>query len=447
MENFKSTFGTLDNERGTYYFTTTQSGLIVGLLSIGNLIGSLAAGPLADRVGRRIPTWLACLSYAVGAVVQISAQRHWYQIALGRGIGGIGVGGLSVLAPLASSESSPTNVRGLIVSCYQMSITLGICLASLINLGTEQIDSTASWRVVIGLDFLWVLLLTVGLIFVPESPKYAFRNGKPEQAKSIMATLLGVDQNHPGVVQELKEMEANLKAEQSQESAAPWWEAFRSREVRRRTLLATGILSFQQLTGANFFFYYGTTVFDSTGIKNSYITQAILGVVNVVCTVPGLYFAQKYSRRLCLVLGALWMAFFFIIYSTVGQFALDRQDPQRTPGAGAALIAFTALFIAGFASTWGPLSWGEAALVCPARCRATSASTATAVYWMWSFLLAYFTPAITARIDYLYGYVFSACCLAMSLMAHLTLIESQGRTLEEIDTLYRERYGKVNSGL
>ncbi|KAK0636415.1 high-affinity hexose transporter HXT6 [Bombardia bombarda] len=438
MENFKQAFGTFDDVTGKYFFSSTRSGLIVGLLSIGNLLGALVAGPVADRLGRKLPTAIACLVYMVGVIVQISSRDHWYQVALGRWTGGLGVGALSILVPLATSETSPTNARGLVVSGYQMAVTMGICLASLVNLGTETIQSSASWRITIGLDFLWVGALLLGLLFVPESPKYLFGIGQRDKARTIMAGLMRVQENHPILLREMNEMEDRLRVEQMHKSV-PWWHAFRSREVIVRTLLATGILSFQQLTGANFFFYYGTTIFAATGISNSYITQVILGVVNVVCTVPGLYFAQKLSRKRCLVFGALWMAIWFIIYASAGQFWLDQETPSNTPGASALLIAATALFIAGFASTWGPISWGEATLVCPAHTRATSASMATAVYWMWSFLLAFFTPAITARIHYFYGYVFSGCCLAMALMVQLFVIDSQGRTLEEIDSLYSKR--------
>ncbi|KAK7926622.1 monosaccharide transporter [Apiospora marii] len=442
MASFKQAFGTWDVEMGKYLFSSTRSGLIVGLLSIGNLFGALMAGPLADRLGRKLPIILACFIYCVGAIVQITSQYAWYQVALGRWTGGLGVGALSTLVPLASSETSPTNIRGLVVSSaknyesgYQMSVTLGILTASLVNLGTESLPSSAAWRITMGLDFVWVSMLLLGLVFVPESPKYLFVTGKREDTTAIIASLMGVQDDHPVLVQELGEMEASLQAERSGISV-DWKQILRDRQIRSRILLATGILSFQQLTGVNFFFYYGTSVFAGTGISNSYITQVILSLVNVLCTVPGLYFAQQLRRKRCLFLGALWMALFLVVYASTGRFWLDQGFPQRTPAASGVLIGSTALFIAGFASTWGPISWGEAAIVCPAQCRATSASFATAVYWMWSFLIAFFTPAITARISYAYGYVFGGCCLLMALMVHVCLVESQGRTMEEVDAMY-----------
>jgi SP family sugar:H+ symporter-like MFS transporter len=316
---------------------------------------------------------------------------------------------------------------------------LGIFVSSVINFATERLMSPASWRITMGFDFLWVSLLAFGLFFLPESPKYVFQTGQPDRARAIMARLLGVEEDHQIVQREMRDMETT-STKQSHKGER-WWQPFRSRSVCARTLLAAGVLSFQQLTGVNLFFYYGTSIFAATGISNGYAIQMIISAVNVVCTIPGLYFAQNFSHRRCLVLGALWMAVCFTVYASVGHFGLEKDDPSQTPTAGAVMIASTALFIAAFATTWGPLSWGEATAVCPANCRATCASIATAVFWVWSFLLAFFTPTITAQIDYLYGYVFGGCCILAALMVQAFLLESRGRTLEEIDSMYSERLG------
>jgi SP family sugar:H+ symporter-like MFS transporter len=253
-----------------------------------------------------------------------------------------------------------------------------------------------------GLDFLWGSLLMIGMLFLLETPKYAFSKGDPARAKSIMARMLGVDEQHPVLQKEMRELQDKLNTEQHTaivDEDKPWWSVFQSKEVCLRTLLAVGIMSFNQRTGANFLYYYGTTIFTTTGISNGYVIQIIISAVNVVSTVPGLYFAQKLSHRQCLIVGALWMSACFLVFSSVGQFSLDKTDPSTTPAAGGIMITATVLFIAAFASTWSPLSWGEASLVCPAHCRATCASIATACLWIWGFLLAFFTPIITASIQ------------------------------------------------
>ena len=126
----------------------------------------------------------------------------------------------------------------------------------------------------------------------------------------------------------------------------------------------------------------------------------------------------------------------FLVFASLGHFALDRDAPERTPKIGGAMIAFACLFIAAFASTWGPMVWTTTSEMFPSRYRAQCMAVSTASNWTWNFLLAYFTPYITAAIDFRYGYVFAACCAAASVTVYFFLIEAQGRTLEEIDNMY-----------
>ena len=295
------------------------------------------------------------------------------------------------------------------------------------------------------MDFLWALLLGLGLLPFPESPKYVYRNGYTEQAKSTMSKLLGVPVNHTVIAKELGEMKEKLELEEA-DGDQHWWKAFTGPRMVYRTLLGIAILSFQQLCGANYFFYWGTTIFTATGLSNSYVTQIILGAVNVFCTIPGLYLVQHFSHRKCLIIGGLWMSMCFIIFASVGHFALNQEDPAKTPKAGAAMICFACLFIAAFASTWGPLSWGESAALYPARYRATCMAVGTASLWIWNFAIAFFTPLITASIDFRYGYVFAGCCFAMATTVYFFLLESQGRTLEELDSMYLLRVKPWKSG-
>lgn len=184
---------------------------------------------------------------------------------------------------------------------------MGILFANIVNWGTERIQNTASWRIPMGLGFLWAIVLGVGILFFPETPKHAFRRGRAEEAKKTMTKLLGVSDNHRKVAMELHEMKEALDAEQAG-GKHPWWEVFTGPRMAYRTLLGIVLQAFQQLTGANFFFYYGTTIFVATGLNNSFTTQIILGTVNVVCTFPGLYFVEKYGRRISLILGGAWMS-------------------------------------------------------------------------------------------------------------------------------------------
>ncbi|KAL1999756.1 hypothetical protein VTN02DRAFT_4073 [Thermoascus thermophilus] len=435
MTNYKERYGQRHSD-GTYYFSNVRSGLIVALLSIGTLIGSLVAAPIADRIGRKWSITFWCVILHVGLIVQISApNRHWWQVMIGRFITGFGVGAASLVVPMYQGESAPRHVRGAMVCSYQLFITLGIFVANCINYGTESMKSTASWRIPLGLTHVWALILGLGIILFPESPRFDFRHGRVEKAKNTMAKLYGVHPNHRVIIQELAEIKEQFDAEMAT-SDEPWYEMFRAPRMLYRIILGVLLQALQQLTGANYFFYYGTTVFNGAGISNSYVTQMILGGVNFGTTFGGLYVIEHFGRRKSLITGAVWMFVCFMVYASVGHFSLNINDPPATPGAGKAMVVFACLFITGYATTWGPMIWAIIAEIYPSRYRARAMSIATASNWLWNFLISFFTPFITGDIDFEYGYVFAGCLFLAVLVVYFGVLEGKGKTLEEIDMMY-----------
>lgn len=157
-----------------------------------------------------------------------------------------------------------------------------------------------------GISFLWVLILGVGIIFFPESPRYDFRHGRVENASKTMARLYGVPENHRVVVEELTEIRVKHEEELLHQNQK-WWEIFTAPRMAYRITLGVVLQALQQLTGANYFFYYGTIIFKATGINNSYVTQMILGGVNFGTTFLGLYVVEHFGRRRSLIFGAGWM--------------------------------------------------------------------------------------------------------------------------------------------
>ena len=321
------------------------------------------------------------------------------------------------------------------LSSYQLFITLGIFIANCVNFGTEALEDTSSWRIPLGITFLWGLLLGFGILFFPESPRYDYRHGKIDRAKETMTKLYGVPENHRVVVHEFLEIKEQFEAEEAQ-GPVNWYEMFSAPKMARRIALGVALQALQQLTGANYFFYYGTTVFNGAGISNSYVTQMIMGGVNFGTTFGGLYIIEHFGRRKSLIAGALWMFICFMIYASIGHFVLNIEQPEQTPGAGKAMVVFACLFITGFAMTWGPMIWAIVAEIYPGRYRARAMALATASNWLWNFLLAFFTPFITGDIDFAYGYVFAGCLIVAAATVYFFVIEGQGRTLEEMDTMY-----------
>ncbi|KAF4627864.1 hypothetical protein G7Y89_g10289 [Cudoniella acicularis] len=322
MNVFLQRFGELGPVTETsptgYYFSNVRSGLIVGLLSIGTLIGCLIAGPLANKFGRRacIPPW--CLVFCIGVTIQMSVdQGQWVGIAIGRWVAGLGVGALSVLVPLYMAETSPAPVRGAVISCYQLFITIGIFTADCINYGTESMTSTASYRVPMGIGYLWALSS-------PSPPRHDWNHSRSSRARTTMSKFYGLLETHPMIVHETAEIEKVMAATAGNH---PWYEALTGPRMFYRVALAMALQMLQQLTGANYFFYYGTSIFKGVGIDNSYVTAMILGGVNVGSTFLGVYMARHCRRRESLYIAALWQFICFIIFASVGQF-LYKNAPE-----------------------------------------------------------------------------------------------------------------------
>lgn len=244
MDNFLHKFadeGTQQNPK----FSNSREGTIVGLLSIGTLVGSLAAGPLADFTGRKICIVILNCVFIVGVIVQITTIDEWYQIAIGRWVAGLGVGGLSILTPMYQAETAPRQIRGGLVSTYQLFITLGIFLANVINYGTETIHSSSSWKITMGIGFIFPVIMAVGIMFLRESPRWDYRKGNIDRARATVAKSYGVGENHVEVRREMREIKEKFDAETAGGIKHPWYEIFSKSSIFESSLLSRLFIRFQ----------------------------------------------------------------------------------------------------------------------------------------------------------------------------------------------------------
>lgn len=194
--------------------TVQQTSTIVSLLSAGTFFGSLASAQLGDRVGRRMGLILSTLVFIFGVILQTAASAIPLFVA-GRFFAGFGVGLISALIPLYQSESAPKWIRGSIVGSYQLAITIGLFIAAIVDYATEGRNDSGSYRIPIAVQFAWALILISGLLFLPETPRYHIKRGRPEQAAKSLSRLRRLDVDHPGLVEELAEITANHEYETS----------------------------------------------------------------------------------------------------------------------------------------------------------------------------------------------------------------------------------------
>ncbi|GAA94684.1 uncharacterized protein L969DRAFT_87595 [Mixia osmundae IAM 14324] len=435
MRDFLERFGET-NTSGGVQFSNVREGLIVGMLSIGSGLGALSQAPFSDRLGRRKAMMIFLSVFMVGVLIQVLSYSSWVQLMIGRFIAGIGVGGMSAIAPLYVAETAHKQLRGTLVAMFQLFVTLGILIAYCICIGTRDIAGAGSWRTPIAIGFLPPIVMMAGVIFIlPESPRWLMAHDRSQEAAQAVARIAVMPADSPYVLREVESIASAARAEKMR-SKATWSDAFRpAGKTRYRTLLLIFLQVAQQATGANYFFYYGATVLQSVGISDSFVTQLILGGINFVCTLfVGLVVVRILNRRTVLIVGALWQSGWLFIFSAVG----TAKDPTTNKAAGNVMVVASALFILGFASTWGVSIWVAVAETPSTRFRAKSGALATGSNWISNFVLAFATPFANEAISFSYGFVFAGCNLFAAIVVYFTLYESKDLTVEAIDMMYND---------
>ncbi|KAF5101796.1 hypothetical protein D0Z00_000658 [Geotrichum galactomycetum] len=436
---FLRNFGRM-HEDGSYYFPVYRSGLIVGIVSIGGLFGGLISSRLTDTHGRIKTIFGFNILYAVSLIIQITATKSWVQIMMGRLFTGMAIGAFTVAVPMLISECVPSNLRDACVSCFQFMVTLSILIGNAVCYGVRHTEGNGGYQVPIGLGFIFSTILFLAILILPESPRYLASVGKVEEAQKALARTVRMDPNSNYIVNEMREILNSVENDKAQGDAS-WSEIFTGKpKMFYRIMVGIFTLSLQQLCGANYFFYYGTSLFTSLGSNDSFATAMILSGVNCGCTLIGMFLVNRIGRRKLLMFGSVVMLVSFLIFASLGSFALytDNNDPNGPVNAsiGRAMIFFACLFIFGFATTWAPLAFVVVAEIFPQRIRSKGMALGTGSLWIWNFLISFFTPMITNNIGYKYGYVFSGCVLFSIFFVYFAIHETQGVTLEEINEMY-----------
>jgi len=285
-----------------------------------------------------------------------------------------------VPVPLYQSETAPKWIRGAIVGAYQLAITIGLLLAAIVDNATHERQDTGSYRIPIAVQYAWSIILIVGMLLLPETPRYLIKRNRMDKACVALGKLRRLPKDHPAVLEELSEIEANHKYELSLGKSS-YLDCFRG-TMRKRQLTGMGIQALQQLTGINFIFYYGTQYFKNSGISNAFTITMITSSINVVSTLPGLWAVDKWGRRPLLLWGAVGMCISQFIVAILGT-TTTGQDAEGNilvfnVAAQKASIAFVCIYIFFFASTWGPLAWVVTGEIFPLKTRAKSLSMTTA---------------------------------------------------------------------
>ena len=231
------------------------------------------------------------------------------------------------------------------------------------------------------------------MVFLPESPRWLIKEGRDEDAARALSRLISLPPDHPELLAELDEVRVAFQHEKELDESS-YLDCFRSTDnkIRLRTLTGIFVQAWQQLTGINFIIYYGTVFFKNSGISDPFLTTIAINIINVFTTLPAMYGVERFGRRKMLLMGAAGMSVCEFLVAIVGvTISTSNMAGQKV------LVAFVCIYIACFASTWGPVAWVVSGEIFPLNIRAKAMSMSMASNWFWNFVLGYITPYLVNK--------------------------------------------------
>lgn len=364
----------------------------------------------------------------------------------------------------------PRKVRGALVAGYQFCITIGLLLAACVVYGSQKYPDTRAYRIPIGIQFPWGVILGVGLMFLPDSPRYFVKRGRLDRATDSLSRLRGQPADSEYIQVELAEIVANEEYERQLIPNTTWFGSWANcfkgslwsaKSNLRRTILGTSLQMMQQWTGVNFIFYYSTPFLQSTGaISNTFLISLIFTLVNVCSTPISFWTVERFGRRSILIVGAFGMLvcqfLVAIIGVTVG-FNHTHPDPSDPDASIAnnipavnAQIAFIAIFIFFFASTWGPGAWILIGEIFPLPIRSRGVALSTASNWLWNTIIAVITPYMVGEthgnLKSSVFFVWGGLCTCAFVYSYFLIPETKGLSLEQVDRMMEETTPRTSAG-
>lgn len=405
-------------------------GLAMSIALAGCLVGAMACGWLADRLGRKPLLLLSAFIFLVSAYA--TGAFYTLEDFLGaRFLGGIAIGMASGLSPMYIAEVAPSHIRGKLVSLNQLTIVLGILAAQTVNwliaepmpAGTT-VPAPDSWNVLMGWRWMFwsaafpaaaFLLLAC---FIPESPRYLLMKGRTEHSVKILTHIGGKSYADAQV-------RAMAEAGQSTVKQGGLRLLF-SKPYRRVLVLGVVVAVFQQWCGTNVIFNYAQEIFSNAGfdLGDMLFNIVLTGIVNVLFTIVAIYTVEKLGRRRLMLWGAGGLA---LVYAVLGTCYFLQVT-------GLFMVILVVAAIACYAMTLGPITWVLLSEIFPNRVRAVAVATSTFALWVGSFTLTYTFPLLNALLGS-YGtfWVYALICAAGCIFFKLRCPETKGKSLEQLE--------------
>ncbi|RYU90523.1 MFS transporter [Mucilaginibacter terrigena] len=427
--------GTVSLVKNDFSLSAVSEGWFVSCALLGCIIGVSFSGKLSDKYGRKIVLILSAVLFLASALGCMLSNSFTVLIIF-RLIGGLGIGVASMVSPLYISEFSPSRYRGMMVSLYQLALTIGIVLAYFSNAylanhtgdtysgGMQTIFSAQVWRGMLGLGALPAAIFLICLFMVPESPRWLLLKGQEQKAEAVLIKIDGSD----AAAHEIKAFK-----EQDDNDSESLTELFKP--VYRKALWIGLLLPFlSQVCGINAVIYYGPRILEQAGftLNNALGGQVTIGLVNVVFTFVAIFTIDKWGRKPLLFAGVGGAVVSLVIIGAL--FALGVTS-------GPWILIFILAFIACFAFSFGPVCWVVVGEIFPNAIRGKAMALATLSLWVGNFLVGQLTPVMLEGLGSSWTFwLFALCCSPALWITWKLIPETKGRSLENIENYWKETY-------
>ncbi len=390
-------------------------GFTTGCLALGAIAGCLVAGWVTEKYGRRPGLLTAASLFTLSSIAMAMApSRDIFIIA--RFFAGAGVGMASMLSPLYIAEIAPAHIRGRMVAINQLTIVIGILITNLVNYSLRN-NGTDAWRWMFGLGAVPSTLFILGVLWLPESPRWLMQTGRQGKAQKILMKIGGEIYAEESLSAISKNISAVTKVK---------YNAVFEKSVLPAVLIGIGLAVFQQLCGINVVFNYTAVLFESIGFsKNDQLLETVfIGGVNLVFTLLAILLVDKIGRKPLMLAGAGGLAILYIIISVL----------LGTKSASVSWFLLAAIGL--YATSLAPVTWVLISEIFPNKIRIAATAVAVLCLWAAYFILTFTFPILYSRLQDRTFYIYACICLIGLLFIWLKVKETKGKTLEEMEGFF-----------
>ncbi|KAF3450201.1 hypothetical protein FNV43_RR06281 [Rhamnella rubrinervis] len=409
--------------------------LFTSSLYLAALVASFFASAVTRVFGRKPAMFFGGSVFLIGSILNAVAQNIALLI-VGRLLLGVGVGFGNQSVPVYLSEMAPTKIRGALNMGFQMAITIGILVANLVNYGTNKISGGWGWRLSLGLAGVPAILMTVGAIFLPETPNSIIERGNLDKAKTMLQKIRGADE----VDEEFQDL---IDASETAKKVKHPLRNIIQRKYRPELVMCCLIPFFLQLTGINVITFYAPVLFKTLGFgdNSSLMSAVITGTVNVLATLVSIFTVDKFGRRILFLEGGVQMLLCLIAVAVMigAKFGTSGQGSFSDSEADL-LLFFICAYVAAFAWSWGPLGWLVPSEICPLEIRPAGQAINVSVGMLFTFFIAEIFLTLLCHMKFCLFFFFAFFVVIMTISVAFFVPETKNVPIEEMNRVWKAHW-------